>query len=269
MAAFLNDDVLRQVDREAFARRRPFPWMSFDRLLKPGGFRRLMQDFPSVGKFEQHLNILKAYGQRPHNRYYLAYERSVYGPRPVGSHGLITHAELAESWQGFLAELEGDVYREFVSSMLGSSDFVTRYAWHLGVTGSEVSPHRDSDEKLGTHIFYFNAREEWSREWGGEMLVLGGKKTAAMNPEFADFETAEPVEILDNRNFLFKNDKEAWHGVRTLTCPLGRFRRLFNVIFDRPGKSVGFSVVGRLRRLRSLFAQRAEKSSAAGSAASE
>ena len=40
--------------------------------------------------------------------------------------------------------------------------------------------------------------------------------------------------MVDNYSFLFKNAVDSWHGVRALTCPPGKFRKLFNVIYEFP-----------------------------------
>ena len=99
-----------------------------------------------------------------------------------------------------------------------------------------MSPHVDSAKKIGTHIFYFNTSEDWRPEWGGATLVLGGKRTPAMNPDFDDFTDVEAAQIIDNRSFLFRNSAQSWHGVRALTSPAGSYRQLFNVIFEFPAE---------------------------------
>ena len=82
-------------------------------------------------------------------------------------------------------ELEtSEDYHDFIGRALGVPAFNTRYAWHVGSQGSEVSPHVDDHKKLGTHILYFNSSDDWNPEWGGATLVLGGKRSQAMNPDF-------------------------------------------------------------------------------------
>ena len=153
----------------------------------------------------------------------------------------------------FLAELdEGSAYRDFIARMLGANDFSVRYAWHMGVTNSEVSPHRDNRKKLGTHIFYFNTDEDWDAAWGGEILVLEGKQTDAGNPDFDEFTKAHAAPLLNNQSFLFKNTPNGWHGVKPLTCPEGRYRRLFNVIIEQAGARE-YSLTSSLRRITSRW----------------
>lgn len=233
---FIDPESIGRCDAPAFHAQQPFPWVSLSRFLTEEGFGALHRDFPDIRFFERHENLPKPYGQRPHNRYYLAYEESIYHPHESPAQGVVRHHDLPLTWQRFLEELEGEEYRRFLQSLLGISQFEVRYAWHIGVTGSEVSPHRDAENKLATHIFYFNTSDDWSMAWGGETLVLCGKRTPTMNPDFDDFDRVIPVPCLDNRSFLFKNGPGAWHGVRAIRCPAGRYRRLFNVILtQRPG----------------------------------
>ena len=249
MAQFIDSDRVNDYSAEQFSAVQPFPWLSFKDLLKPGQFEQLYRDFPSLDVFEFHQDLPRKGGQRPHNRYYLAYEKTIYTKLEHNGKGVIAHSDLAPSWQSFIEELsEGREYRDFVCRMLGIDDVEMRFAWHVGVTNSEVSPHRDANGKLGTHIFYFNTSDDWEEAWGGSTVVLGGKKTSAPNPDFDDFETAHSAPLVDNRSFLFQNTQEAWHGVKALTSPEGRYRRLFNAIFH--AKRGGF-----MNRVSGLFSR--------------
>lgn len=226
----------------------PYPWINFHALLTPETFIQLCQAFPSLDLFERHQDRPRKDGQRPHNRYYLAYETSIYEKAKRDDKGVVQLDELPEVWQRFLEELEGHAYREFIARMLEVDVFEMRYAWHLGVTSSEVSPHRDNKKKLGTHIFYFNTDDDWDTAWGGELLVLQDKLTEANNPDFDEFANAQAVPLLNNQSFLFKNTPNGWHGVKSLTCPEGHYRRLFNVIIEHP-HARDRSFVSSLRRL--------------------
>ncbi len=229
---FINAGLLDSFSSRDFKACKPYPWHNFHQFLTPSAFARLYRDFPSLDCFEQHNGIVRAYGQRPHNRYYLAYENSIY-QTSTRETGIIRHQDLPPTWQAFIEELEqSPVYRRFLKTALSVSDYKIRYAWHLGFTGSEVSPHVDSPDKIGTHILYFNTQEDWQPEWGGNILVLSGKQTAELNPDFADFAQTTPVQISGNQSFFFKNSQDGWHGVKPLTCPANSYRRLFNIIIE-------------------------------------
>ncbi len=232
-SSFINYDLLKTFDPDCFIQQQPYPWYNFHQLLTPQGFQILYRDFPSLELFEKHQRLERNYGQRPHDRYDLAYEHSVY--HPATDRGVVRHSDLPESWQQFIEEIAtSQLYQRFIQRMLGTSAYNIRYAWHMGMTNSEVSPHEDGPKKVGTHIFYFNTDQDWDNAWGGPILVLGNRRSATLNPDFEDFAIAIPAEITNNHSFLFKNTPEAWHGVKPLTCPEGKYRRLFNVIFEVP-----------------------------------
>jgi len=153
---------------------------------------------------------------------------------PLSKSGVVDLPDLPAPWQAFMEEIRSSRrYQAFADRAFGVQPMTVRFAWHLGFQGAEVSPHRDTDKKLGTHIFYFNTAADWSEEWGGSILVLGDKKVRRKNPDITDFGSVRAVDIRDNRSFLFKNTVTAWHGVDALRCPPQRYRRLFNVIFER------------------------------------
>ncbi|NDJ18748.1 2OG-Fe(II) oxygenase [Myxacorys almedinensis] len=230
---FTNRSLLNSFDTQAFLDREPYPWHNLEGFLTPDGFEALNRDFPALELFEQHSGIERGYGQRPHNRYYLAYESSIY--HDSTSKGIVKHEELPLVWQQFMTDLETNSdYHKLIRSLFCVAKYTVRYAWHIGFAGCEVSPHVDSPDKIGTHILYFNTHETWKPEWGGSTLILGDKRTDKLNPDVSDFGAVESANILDNRSFLFKNTPDGWHGVEPLTCPEGAYRRLFNIIFEFP-----------------------------------
>jgi hypothetical protein len=246
MPRFLRDSALTDAEAQRLATSAAFPWADFRQMLTDDAFAELNAAFPPLTAFERHDGLVRSHGQRPHDRYYLAYETSIYHRQGKGDYGLTgdagntTHDRLPEVWQAFIEELKTDeTYRRFIVKALGTDRLVTRFAWHVGTTGSEVSPHLDARDKVGTHIFYFNTKEDWREEWGGSILALDGKQVPAMNPDFGDFTGEYAMDIRDNRSFLFKNTADAWHGVRALTCPASSYRRLFNVVFETPDKRRG------------------------------
>lgn len=231
---FIDVHSIAKFPKETFKARAPYPWHAFQGFLTLEGFRKLYESFPPLERFEKHENLERGYGQRPHNRYYLAYEESSYHPQSYRGRGVVKNGELPDAWQEFIEELEGSGYQNFVKSALGVSRFEARYVWHVAVNDSEVSPHLDVLEKAGLHMFYFNTSQDWDPSWGGSTLVLGGLKQDVKNPDFSDFEESTAVPFLDNSSFFFRNQSHAWHGVRALTCPQGKRRRLFSVIFETP-----------------------------------
>ena len=229
---FVDQAVLASCSPEALLGAEPFPWWNPAGALTDEAHRRLSADWPDLSLFERHQGLARPDGQRPHDRYYLAFESSLY--RPGCGPGVARDVDLPVVWRDFIVELREDVgYRDFVERFLGRPEgYRVRFAWHIGTTGSEVSPHRDAPVKLGTHIWYFNPAGSWDPEWGGATLLLGCRTTEALNPEFEDFGTVTAAEMVGNRSLLFRNGPDAWHGARALeragrdaTAPLQRHLR--------------------------------------------
>jgi Rps23 Pro-64 3,4-dihydroxylase Tpa1-like proline 4-hydroxylase len=122
-----------------------------------------------------------------------------------------------------------------MSRLLGVRTLEFRMHWHYAPRGSSVSPHCDSKRKLGSHIFYFNTRDEWEPAWGGETLLLddAGAFDRTSTPDFEDFFHATPSESLGNRSLIFSSSGNAWHGVREIRCPRGRMRKVFIIVLNQ------------------------------------
>src|SRR3954467_5394637 len=105
MRDFLDHGSLEDpLDR--FEKAVPFPWVALEGVLFPEAFARLRLDFPSLSLFECHQGLPRAGGQRPHNRFYLAYESSIYTHLEHRERGIARRDQLPEAWQAFLRELE-------------------------------------------------------------------------------------------------------------------------------------------------------------------
>lgn len=234
ITTFLNYAVLERFECESFEYTLPFPWINFSGLLTEDGFTILLQNFPSLDIFEEHRGLRRKFGQAPHDRYYLAYERSIHHTNDYVGKGVVRRADLPTCWQDFLEELNAEPYQRFIRSALAVPNYIPRYDWHVGVSGSEVSPHLDANVKIASHLFFFNTEADWDLAWGGQTLILSSKSSPVMNPRFNDFGNRFAVNILNNHSLFFKNTKHAWHGVEALASPEGKHRRLFNVIFEKP-----------------------------------
>lgn len=248
--SLINYEKLAEFDKKMFYEKETFPFASFYELLTPKSFQQLISNFPNIEKFKKNENLTRKYNQRPHNRYYLSYKKSAETSDNLP--GFIKHQELSKSWQQFIDELESTQYQQFIKQILGVSTFNVKYVWHIGINGSEVSPHCDVEDKLGTHIFYFNTNQDWQEEWGGATVILDEKQVSALNPDFSDFKTKTSVPFLDNHSLLFKNVPDFWHGVERLNCPEGKHRRIFSVIFETP-TSVSKTIKNKLEWLLKSF----------------
>lgn len=208
---------------ESFRRREPFAWQSWQAFLEPRFFAELRDAFPPLDRFERHESRQRGW-QRPHDRYYLAYGVET---RP----GVVAGDGLAEPWRRAIAAFQGIPFITFLARMLGGEPRL-RFAWHRSYRGSEVSPHIDASEKLGTMVFYCNAPAEWHAGWGGDTLILGDLQAGVTRPDFADFQTRIAVPALETQCLLFRTSARSWHGVERLQCPDTHFRKTFHVIAE-------------------------------------
>ncbi len=222
--SYLNHDFMNRFDPRTFREADPYPWMNPEGMLTDAGYRELVENMPDMSLFTPSFGVQRKYGQQSHERYILEY---------------VDGLDLPTCWQAFVDELRGDVYRQFITDLLGRGQFRFRFHWHYTPRACSVSPHCDARGKLGSQIFYLND-DDWDTAWGGETVILDdkGRFSAQSSPAWEDFDTAVPAETAGNRSLIFGRRGNSWHGVRELTCPEGAYRQVFIVVFEdyRPGK---------------------------------
>lgn len=220
MLQIINWSLLEAIDEKSFCSRAPYPWVNLEETLSTHAQRELPASLPEFSRFTKDFGRKRAYGQKSHDRYILEWEEGM---------------DLSPPWSAFIDELGSERYRKFIERVFGRKDFTLRFHWHFSQTGSSISPHCDGERKIGSQIFYLNTEEDWNPEWGGQTLVLDdqGKKDWKSSPNFDDFnkETASSVGI--GSSFIFARTPHAWHGVKSLTCPEGKYRKVFIVVIDR------------------------------------
>jgi len=223
---FLNRACLENLSAEGFQNRQPYPWVNLENTLTPEGQETLRAALPPVeAGFDRQVGVHRAYGQAPHDRYLLHY-------RP----GL----QVAPVWQEFIDELHGPVYQGFLRRVLGNHHFIPTFEWYYAWEGCAVSPHCDAARKLATHIFYFNTDEDWSADWGGQILIMDSERKwkTHSGPAFDQLKVAASLDPRGNGSLLFQRTEHSWHGVRPLQCPVGKLRRLFIVTVNVPSFQV-------------------------------
>lgn len=223
---YLNRECLEGLSRENFRNRQPYPWVNIENTLTPEGLETLRATLPEVDqRFKKMVGVERAYGQAPHDRYLLHYQPGL---------------EVAAPWKEFLSELQGPVYQGFLRSMLGDHKFIPTFEWYYAWEGCAVSPHCDAARKLATHIFYFNTDEDWSADWGGQILILDSERKwkTHSGPSFDQLKVAASIDPRGNASLLFQRTPHSWHGVRPLACPPGKLRRLFIVTVNIPSFQV-------------------------------
>ena len=216
---YIDFDRLEQISRESFEATRPYPYVNESGLLTDEGFQALLGNMPDLSLFEQNVGKKRRAGQAPHDRYSLEYTPNAPVPQP---------------WQEFIHELCSDRYRKNISRLFGAAKVEFRFHWHYTATGCWVSPHTDSPREHGSHLFYFNAEDEWDPSWGGETLVLddGGRLDYNTAPALEEFDGETACESIGNFSAILKRTDHAWHAVRPIQCPEDKLRKLFVVVVN-------------------------------------
>ncbi len=219
---YLDFERVEQIDPEAFRAQKPYPWVNPEGLLTGEGFQRLRETLPDVSIFEKVFGVARKHGQKPHDRYALEFREDL---------------PLSEPWRHFLVEVRSRRYRDDLCRLLGVRRLVLSFHWHYTPNGCSVSPHCDSIRKLGSHIFYFNTRDDWDPAWGGETLILDdhGRFPRRSAPQLEDFEREIPSLAIGNHSLLLGRKQNSWHAVREICCPENRMRRVFIVVINGDG----------------------------------
>jgi len=216
---YLNYEKLEAIDPKAFQQTHPYPWMNPAGLLTDEGYKRLIDTLPPVEICTPIIGKQRSHGQKPHDRYALEYSEDT----PVSA-----------DWHAFIDELKGERYKNFIQNMFGRGRFQFNFHWHYAPAGGSVSPHCDAVRKLGSHIFYLNTPENWNPDWGGDTLILddNGRFDRKSAPDFEDFDQAWSGTSMGNTSLLFQRQERSWHGVREITCPPGKYRKVFIVVIN-------------------------------------
>jgi SM-20-related protein len=139
--------------------RQPYRWLA----TAPGEFcslkeaGRLADTFPAEG-FVRRNESERASGKR-----YSNFSRPLNWPEDEGA--------LGAEWRRLVADLLSPDYRDHVARILGqerAAELELRLVYHS--SGDWLGPHTDRDDKLFSHVIYFN--RGWSAAWGGCLQIL-------------------------------------------------------------------------------------------------
>ena len=146
-------------------------------------------------------------------------------------HSVIRHV-VPGPWKTFIDELCSDAYRKEVQRLLGARKVEFRFHWHYTPVGADVSPHCDARREHGSHLFYFNSRDDWDPAWGGDTLVMddGGRLSYDSAPAMEEFDHVYRSKSQGNYSAIMKRTDHAWHAVDAINCPEDQMRKIFIVV---------------------------------------
>jgi hypothetical protein len=106
--SLLDFETLSGIDAQAFRSQRPYPWVNLHGALTRDAYQTLTESLPELDLFTKTFGKQRKYGQNPHDRYALVYDRKL----PV-----------SEAWHALAREIEGPNYHAFLTALLGTDRY--------------------------------------------------------------------------------------------------------------------------------------------------
>ena len=205
---------LNKLTPEALASE-PYRWAAVGGLFSPADAAALARTFP-----RDHFKTIGGYDGEKGFQYEA---RSLIG---MGAREPAHAERLSGPWRRFTSELLSAEYRAALSRMTGldlSALPVEANVSHYGAR-AWLGPHVDLEDKVVTHVFYFN--ESWDEGDGGCLTVL-------RSGEMADVVKVVPP-VVGNSAVLVRSPN-SWHAVSPVRDGCRTSRRSLTVTFYRPG----------------------------------
>lgn len=193
----------------------PFSWTQIGALYTPDDAKALAETYP-----HDHFKTVSGYGGAKD------YEYEARQLIAMGSHEVVNPQALSPQWLALAHSLCSPQYRQALSALTGVD--VTEVPmeanlFHYG-PGANLGPHPDLDDKLVTHILYFN--QTWDPADGGCLQILGSARPTDI--------VAQVTPEVGNSAILVRADN-SWHAVSRVVEGCRSSRRSVTVTFYRPG----------------------------------
>lgn len=193
----------------------PYHWAFIDRLFSSSDAEALVASFPV-----DHFKTVTGYDGEKGYQYEARSLIAMEADAP-------THADfLSPAWLHLAQELSSADYRRAMSRLTGLDLQhlpIEANLFHYG-RSAWLGPHVDLEDKVVTHVFYFN--EVWDQRDGGCLTVLRSN------------DIAHAVKIISpligNSVVLVRSDK-SWHAVSRVRANCRISRRSLALTFYRPG----------------------------------
>lgn len=193
----------------------PYAWGAVSNLFLPKDAKELAASFP-----RDYFKTVASYGGE---------KDYAYEARELIAMGAMTISqpeELNAAWLGLAHDLLSPAYR-IAMSLLTGCDLITVpmevNLFHYG-PGACLGPHPDLDDKLVTHVIYFN--QSWDSKDGGCLTILGSADPTDI--------TAEIAPIVGNSVVLVRSNN-SWHAVSRVLTTCRTSRRSLTLTFYRSG----------------------------------
>jgi len=134
-------------------------------------------------------------------------------------------------WQALLAQINGPGYRQAMQQMTGLdlNEAILRVAFYRYGPSCWFSPHRDDEQKLVSHIIYFN--DQWPKDAGGDLLINRTKDMADVHAR---------VRPVAGTSVAVVRSDSSWHSVEPVHLQREYTRKSVIAHFYKPGSRVDF-----------------------------
>jgi hypothetical protein len=223
----------------------PFAYAVINGLFEPADGAKLAATYPT-----DHYRIVSGGEEK-------AYRYDARPLVPFGGTDVCFPDQLSAEWRALATDLANPAYRNAIGAFthLDLSDAPLEVnIFHYGPR-CLLEPHRDLDDKIVTHVLYFN--DAWDPADGGCLRIL---RSSDVNDC-----VCEVPPIVGSSAIIVQSDR-SWHAVPEVKPGVHRSRRSMTVTFYRPGSTstlfpqngdyrlqqVGDSGSGRVQRFRAL-----------------
>jgi SM-20-related protein len=193
----------------------PYRWAVIDKLFSPSDAGDLAASFP-----RDHFKRLSHYGGDKDSEYEA---RALIG---MGEQSISRPEALSTSWRALANDFLSSAYRAAMSSLTGfdlSAASLEVNVFHYP-PGGLLGPHPDLQDKIVTHILYFNW--SWNDDDGGCLTIL-----RSSDPR--DIVTTVSPRV-GNSAVVVRSDN-SWHAVCPVVKECRRSRRSLTATFYHPG----------------------------------
>jgi SM-20-related protein len=205
---------LAQIAQQAL-QTEPYGWAAVGDLFTQRDAAALAASFPC-----DHFKTVSGYGGEKD------YEYEARELIAMGADTISYPEELSKAWLAVAHDLLSQAYRVAISLLSGCDVGAAPMevnVFHYG-PGACLGPHRDLEDKLVTHVLYFNG--SWNGKDGGCLSILRSADPADV--------AAEIVPIVGNSAVLVRSEK-SWHAVSRVVNGSLESRRSLTATFYRPG----------------------------------
>ncbi len=193
----------------------PYKWAFIDRLFTPADGAALVATFP-----RDHFKTVKGYdGEK-------GYEYEARALIHMNAAAPSRAGFLSPAWRRLAEELSAPAYRQAMSRLTGldlAELWMEVNVFHYGQS-AWLGPHVDLEDKVVTHVFYFN--ETWEEAGGGCLNIL---RSADMG------EVVKSIPPLVGNSGVLVRSHNSWHAVSRVRDDCRVSRRSMTVTFYRPG----------------------------------